>query len=290
QAAAVLLVTVFAAAVIGITRLNYDEFALVRRGLVLKIYDAPVLKRALFPVFFDIGIVAASIYMAIVLKTDDWGVVSHRMLALQLLEILPIVTIAVFWAFRLYRGSWRNASIADFLRSSSAVVASAVLGALVCAVALRKPPKLTLLAIEALILLFLVNGSRLSYRLFSHWNLRAAREGEPVLLYGAGLGGTLALREILSNPSWGMRPVGFLDDDPDRAGREVNGYPVIGTLSALRDVIAKREIRTVVVSSAKIDLEHLAELERICRAAGIRVSKFRIEFVEMEPVRSLEKV
>ncbi len=287
QAAAVLVVTVLAAAVIGITRLNYDEFALVRRGFVLKIYDAPVLKRAFFPVFFDIALVAISIYGAIVLKSDDWGLVSRRALALELLEILPIVTIVVFWFFRLYRGSWRNASIADFIRSSSAVVASAVFGALVCLVVLRNPPRITLFVIEALLLLLLVNGSRASYRLLSHWNLRSVREGERVLLYGAGLAGTLALREILSNPSWGMRPVGFIDDDPERIGREVNGYPVIGTLASLPEAIGERQIRSVIVASPKIDREHLAELEKIGRATGIRVSRFRIEFVDMEPVKTL---
>ena len=289
QAAAVLVVTVLAAAAIGITRLNYDEFALVRRGVVLRIYDAPVLKKAFFPVFFDIALVAISIYAAIVLKTDDWGLVSSRTRALQLLEVLPITTILTFWALRLYRGSWRNASIADFTRSSAAAVCACVLGFLVCRAVLREPPRATLFAIQALVFLFLVNGSRASYRLLSHWNLRALREGEPVLLYGAGLGGTLALREILSNPSWGMRPVGFIDDDPERTGREVNGYPVIGTLSDLRKTIGEREVRSVVVASPKIDLEHLGELERICRAAGVRVSKFRIEFVDMDPVKVLEK-
>jgi UDP-GlcNAc:undecaprenyl-phosphate GlcNAc-1-phosphate transferase len=64
--AAMLLVTLLAASFIGIARLGYDEFALIRRGIMLRFYEAPVLKRALFPVFFDLGLVALAIYGAIV--------------------------------------------------------------------------------------------------------------------------------------------------------------------------------------------------------------------------------
>ncbi len=290
QAAAVLLVTLLAAAVIGITRLNYDEFALVRRGVILRVYDAPVLRRALFPVFFDLGLVVIALYSAIVLKTDDWGLRSNRMLAFQLLEILPIVTLGAFWAMRLYRGSWRNASVADFLRSSSAVLASCALGALFASIAVPNPPPLTLFVIYGLVLLGLVNGSRGSYRFFSHFRRPgASEEGSRVLIYGAGLGGTMALREILSQPELGMHPVGFLDDEPSMTGRVVNGFPVLGSGEDLAEVLAGKRIDSVIVASSKIGADRLREVENGCREAGVRVTRFRIEFVDMDPARILEE-
>ncbi len=50
--AALLFATLLCAAFIGLARLGYYEFAVIRRGLVLKFYETPVLRAALFPVFF----------------------------------------------------------------------------------------------------------------------------------------------------------------------------------------------------------------------------------------------
>jgi FlaA1/EpsC-like NDP-sugar epimerase len=292
RAAALLLVTLVAAAAIGVGRLNYDEFALMRRGVILRIYEAPVLRRSLFPVFFDIGLVAASIYAAIVLKTDDWGLAAHRALALQLFGIFPFVTIAAFWALRLYREAWRNAGVADFVRSHAAVAVSCAAGTIVCLLALPDPPELTFFAIYALVLLGLVSGSRGSYRFFASFRRPGAAlesRQERVVIYGAGLGGTIALREVLSRPEHGMRPIGFIDDDPDLTGREINGYPVLGTLTGLPAVIARRKIGAVVVASPKIDRARLEDLEGICSPAGVRVVRFRRDFVVLRSPRTAEE-
>ncbi len=159
RAAAILLLTLIAAAVIGITRLNYDEFALVRRGVLLELYDVPVLQRALFPVFFDLGLVVLSLYGGIGLTFGDWGIRTQRPLALELLEILPFVTIGVFWLLGMYRGPWSHANAKDFLRSIAAVLTSSAAGGLMCLVAIRNPPP-AFFATQTLILLLLVNGTR----------------------------------------------------------------------------------------------------------------------------------
>jgi hypothetical protein len=158
QAAAILLLTLIAGAVIGITRLNYDEFALVRRGVLLQLYDVPV-RSALFSVFFDLGLVVLSLYGAIVLTFGDWGSRrnGHCLRApgdpadRDDRNVLLLGT---------YRGPWRNVKATDFLRSSAAVVAATVVAGLTCLVAIRNLPPPAFFAIQALILFVLVNGSR----------------------------------------------------------------------------------------------------------------------------------
>ncbi len=278
--AAVLLATLLGAAFIGVRRLGYDEFALIRRGIVLRFYEAPVLKRALFPVFFDLGLVALAIYGAVVLKYDDWSVQAHRPLAVDLLMLLPAVTLVVFQGFRLYRGTWRHASVEDLMRSSAAVGISCAVGFLLFGFLPARDGDLTFFLIYSMLLLLLVNGSRVSFRVLSHWKRRANRQGEPVVIYGAGLGGTMALREILSNGALGIHPVGFLDDDEGLAGRFVNGYPMLGSLEALDDVIEKKGVKGVVVASAKIPPDSIGRARQICDRRGIWMMRFEINLGE----------
>jgi UDP-GlcNAc:undecaprenyl-phosphate GlcNAc-1-phosphate transferase len=287
--AAVLLATLIGAAFIGLGRLGYDEFALIRGGIVLRFYEAPVLKRALFPVFFDLGLVALAIYGAIVLKYDDWSVRAQRPLALQLLALLPSVTFVVFWGFRLYRGAWRHASVEDLMRSSAAVGASSLVGFALFQFVPRADAGLTFFLLYGMLLLFLVNGSRASFRVLSRWKQRTNPRGEPVVIYGAGEMGTMALREILSNGALAVHPVGFLDDDKSLAGRFVNGYPVFGSLELLDDVVEKKKVKGLLVASAKIPRDSIGRARRICDRTGIWMMRFNVD-LERDPGTGAEAV
>jgi UDP-GlcNAc:undecaprenyl-phosphate GlcNAc-1-phosphate transferase len=58
---------------------------------------------------------------------------------------------------------------------------------------------------------------------------RKTLTGEPVVIYGAGRGGELLLREILNNKTLNINPVGFLDDDPLKIGKNIQGFPIRGS-------------------------------------------------------------
>lgn len=55
--------------------------------------------------------------------------------------------------------------------------------------------------------------------------------GVPVLILGAGRTGALVARALSREKALGLRPVGFLDDDPGKQGKEVEGLPVLGPIS-----------------------------------------------------------
>lgn len=276
--AAVLLGTLVVAAFIGIGRLGYDEFALVRKGYVLRVYDVPMLRSALFVVFVDIALAVAAIYTAIALKFDDFGVHQQRDLARDLVVLLPPVMLVVFSIFRLYRGAWKVASIEDFLRSTAAATTAVAVTALAIGVGLHHSISITFYIILALIFGLFANSARMSYRILASWMQRSAAEGERVLIYGAGSAGLLALREILSNRSVGMKPIGFLDDDPKKLGRFVQGFPIVGSIHDAEEILRSREVSGVVVSSDKVPLENIAMLRTLCTQTGVSLRYFRVDF------------
>jgi UDP-GlcNAc:undecaprenyl-phosphate GlcNAc-1-phosphate transferase len=291
QGAAILLFTMLIAAFIGVKRLGYDEFAILRRGVVLRAFDAPVLKAALFTVFVDLSFVALSIYVAIGLKYDDWGLAFQLPLAQFLLTVSPLATLVVFYAMRLYQGSWRYASLEDLLQSSWAVVVSTAVGWLASTLMLFQPPPVSFFVIFALVLMTLVNSARASYHMLFYLTAKAATHGEPVIIYSAGRVGTLAARELLSNAGLGMRLVGFLDDDPKKAGQRVSGYPILGGLDRLPALLAEGRAEGVLVASGKVATHRVLEAERIAEDAGVWIRSFRIELrpiLHASPLSDLE--
>ena len=63
---------------IGVQRLGYDEFAFLRRGTMLRVYELPAVKRGLFVVFVDLALTFVTAYVAIGLKTDVWSFTAVR--------------------------------------------------------------------------------------------------------------------------------------------------------------------------------------------------------------------
>jgi len=278
--AALLLVSILVAAFVGIYKLGYDEFAVWRRGTLLRIYDAPVLRIGLFVAFIDIGLVVAALYASTVLKYDDWSLREQRSLTMQLLALLPALTIAVFATMRVYRCSWRNANVEDVLRISAAALTAGFVGYVVSAMVLDGAVTPTFFVLYTMCLFALVATCRVSYRVLCHWNRRANRQGDPIVIYGAGEGGTLALREIQKNFDVPVVAVGFIDDDPTKSGRWVNGYPVLGSVTELEHLVTSRGIRGIVVASEKIEIAKLKQAQTLCKDTGLWIRHFRVSFQE----------
>ena len=288
QNAALLLMTMLAGAIFGIVKLGYDEFAVIRSGAVLRMYEGPVLRSGLFVVFFDVALIIAAIYAAIVLKYDDWGVHDHRQLALYLSSLAPAVTVATFGLLGIYKQSWSHANIDDLAKSSGAAAISVAATLLITRFAQGASAPMTFFATYGILAIGLVNGSRASYRVLHHWNRRSNLAGEPVLIYGAGRTGVLAVREMLANEEVGMRPIGFIDDDEQKQGRVLNGYPVMGSLVALESIVMAGKASGVVVASEKIPISNIRQARRMCERNGVWLTFFEVTFRRPELERGHE--
>ena len=62
-----------------------------------------------------------------------------------------------------------------------------------------------------------------------------------MLIYGADVRGVAAVRELFQNSAAGLKPIGFIDDDPRERGKLVSGLPVFGTERELEGIIRMRE-------------------------------------------------
>ena len=79
----------------------------------------------------------------------------------------------------------------------------------------------------------------------------------------------MVLREIRSNGALGREAVAFLDDDPALARTDVHGVRVAGGVDRLEEVLRASPVAEVIVSSAKIAPERLAQVREVCEAHGV---------------------
>ncbi len=250
-----------------------------RSGTVLRLVADFQYKRQVLTVSLDLALIVMAYYMAYLLRFEEAMAGEIN----RFLDSLPIVLISqlvVLVGFGLYQGVWRYAGLRDFLRIVSAT-AVGTMGAVSILVLMQRFEGFSraVFVLDWLLLMVLIGGSRVSFRLFGMAFRSRPSEFRRVLIYGAGDGGELTVKELWNNSDLERVPVGFIDDDREKHGAKVHGLPVFGGVDVLDAVLREHGITEVILSSSKIQGEGLRRLTEACLVLGVPVRRasFRLE-------------
>ena len=234
-------------------------------------------KRQVATIAMDLALIVLAYYSAYLLRFEE-RLIEQQARFVESLPLLILCQMGALAVFRVYQGVWRYTSLHDLVALSKATAVGVLLSALaVLAVFRFEGYSRSVFVLDWLLLVVYIVASRLFFRGLAEF-VRPARGAEPVVIYGAGDGGVLVLRELRNNLDLGRRVVAFLDDDPSKRASTIQGVPVIGGLDALGDAIDAHAVREVVVSTEKISDERLAELTAACGAVGVSVVRASLRF------------
>lgn len=183
----------------------------------------------------------------------------------------PAVVLLLLAASRRYRPRWSRPTSSE-LRGSLAAAAVGALALSAGALALGADP----LTSTQLLWLWVVSAVALCLGevLVAGLVARGRRRGSltaPTLIIGAGRVGHLIASRLLERPEAGLRPIGFLDDNPlDRADQEAS-LPVLGPKDDLERVIREHGIARVVIAFSTASDQLLLSIARRCGALGVGV-------------------
>ena len=180
--------------------------------------------------------------------------------ALRLLPAIVVIQGSIFLYFGLYRGVWRFASLPDLVRILQAVVVGTAVCATVAFLATRMVhvPRASF-PLFAVLLVILLSGPRLAYRWLKDRWLGAAGS-KAVLIVGAGNTGEELARSLLRDPSRGYHPIGFVDDDPGKQGREVRGVRVFGHCGQIPEIATHNRADLVVIAAPSASTAQMRRL------------------------------
>jgi FlaA1/EpsC-like NDP-sugar epimerase len=238
---------------------------------------ASVVLRGRHLVFIDIAAVAVSYLGSFALRFDAPSPLFSEYVALYWwpLVLLLVARLIAFVVFGLYHRVWRYASIAELQSIVSAVfVSSAIAYGIVYAVGLFDPPAVafprSIPVIETLIATALLGGTRFSFLIFGFGRRGGGKAiGTRALIVGAGAAGVSVARQLLSDATIGLVPVGFADDQEAR-GHRLLGVPVLGKIDDLGTIVREQGIGTVLFALPHVDGPTLRRLVRIAERESAR--------------------
>jgi FlaA1/EpsC-like NDP-sugar epimerase len=206
-------------------------------------------RRALLAFLHDVMIATVSIVASLYLRLGNSILDYEPKLTAIYVAGFTLIAAGVFLLTGLYRGIWRFASLPDLFNITRAVSLTVVVFLPVMFVLTRLEtfPRSVLL-IDWFVLIALLGGPRLAYRLFKDRGLdhileRVKHQSVPVLLISAKDGADMFIREMRRDPRAVYRVVGVLADTPSRVGREIYRVPILGTIDALDAVVKQLDRR-----------------------------------------------
>jgi UDP-GlcNAc:undecaprenyl-phosphate GlcNAc-1-phosphate transferase len=243
-------------------------------------------KRRIFEIFLDAFLITFSYYAAYVLLFGAFENTGNWDLFLKTVPLLVVLKLFAFLAAGVYRGLWKYTSVGDLITFTKGVLVGSVLSVVAILLLFRfQNFSRAVFVLDGIILLLTLVGSRMAFRLIREFLPHSVATGRTrVLIYGAGDGGEMVLRELRNNSGWNYQPVGFIDDDPHKKGKVINGLQVFDANGSLLDICRDKSIQEILISSEKISSEALNKLREICRKEDIALKRaqMKIEPVDFE--------
>ena len=224
--------------------------------------------KILIQIIFDILIIFSSFIISfflrgqIDLRSRDVLFSQYSSALIWYILIIIIAKILMFWLFGLYRRIWKYASVKDMIAIVEAVVSSSVLMVVVFYI-LGYPISLfgqqlnfslpyfprSIFIIDFILTIILISLSRFSGRLFNELKYGSPKSRKRrALIVGAGDAGEMIVREMIRQANSEYLPIGFLDDDTNKIGRQIHGIKVLGPISKLETAISKYSIDEVLIA------------------------------------------
>jgi len=199
---------------------------------------------------------------------EEWPVDASRVVLVTVVTMLAQV--ALGFASGLYRRRFQPFSFEEIGVTGLTVGGAGVVAILADQLAIGQPfghRVVWATATAATMVLALRYARRLRARLV---RTRRARHRIPIIVVGAGEGGTRAVRAMLSSSVSSYRPVALLDDDPAKRNLSIMGVRVRGRFDDLGDVAHHYRAEAAVLAIPSADADLLRRLHTLSQRAGLQ--------------------
>ena len=222
---------------------------------LIRTYSSSFISRWII-LLMDVGIVFISFLMAYLIRFNfNYNEIDPYEVRIHALTITSIYLIS-FLITSSYSGILRHTGISDVIRIlKSGVISLSVLIVINLAIGFNGAGSIFYVSYSIIILHFLLSifwlvGTRVFIKLaYLELTKQYATESIPVIIYGAGSAGLLTKNALVKDRSARYNIVAFIDDNPSKISKRIEGVPVLNQYRALRgSYINRHEIKQLIIA------------------------------------------
>jgi FlaA1/EpsC-like NDP-sugar epimerase len=227
----------------------------------------------------DILILLLSPLMSLILRLETFSVVDRLLDPLiRYTLIFMLLRLSIYKFMNFYKYYWRYASVDEVV----ALVFGSTISWFVCTLiffAILKPMKIlpiefpnSMPFIDGIISMVLIGAVRLGIRVSYVLNERRGldTESNKVLIVGAGIAGSMIVKELRANPHLAMKPVAFVDDDATKQNANIHGVQVVGRLVDIPRVVKENNINEVIIAMPTVSGKVIRDVVTVCNDLKVK--------------------
>lgn len=247
----------------------------------MKFTEKQLITRRTMLVFYDIVAVIASTYFALWARFEfSMAQIPEHYLNVALDALIPnvIITILVFYFFRLYTSLWTYAGSTELFYMIGGCMMDTfvcLLGILLMNRGIPSPLPRSYYFLYGVALLACTFVSRFFYRILRAF--KKVRVGDKnrknVLIVGAGEAGNALVKEIKESNYIELNIVGMIDDDPNKLGKFMHGIKVVGAKAAIPDVVEQLGVQEIIIAIPTATVLQMKEILEICKSTGCELKR-----------------
>jgi UDP-GlcNAc:undecaprenyl-phosphate GlcNAc-1-phosphate transferase len=242
-------------------------------------------RRRSLELLFDMGLLALAYYAAFRLRFPEGDASTFFPRFVQSVPLVVGTQIAGLYAAGKYRQIWGSLTTPELGTLLKGLLYGVTASVMVILTLYRfEGFSRGVFVIDALIAFFLLVAARAAVSSVDVYLRRQRAAGSPALIYGAGKGGALLVRELMQNRDMNLLPLGFIDDDGRKQGLVIEGVPVLGTLKDLPSLAKRHEIAELLVAIRDIDTAHLDRVLTESRRLDVSLRRMRFSIDEVRNI------
>lgn len=229
-----------------------------------------LLVRRFFLFLTDTFLLNACVYLSLIMRFDV-GIVSiePQYISNYVENMLPytIMSLLIFWGFRLYHSLWQYASIAEVYRIAEACITVEIVHYVCNRIAGNMLPRSCYFN-AAIYLIIAICASRFMYRMIRTIlnKYRNIKTSNNVMIIGAGEATNVIMREIQSSSYLANSHIAcIIDDDRRKVGKYIRGVKVVGTRDKIKDAAKLYDIDEIIFSIPSASNEVKRDILNICK-------------------------
>ena len=109
-----------------------------------------------------------------------------------------------------------------------------------------------------------------------------------VIIIGAGTTGEFMCRELINDSKHRMNPIGFLDDNKKKVGRELHGVPIFGNVQSISNVkVSYDEIYICIPSATRNEMRQIVNICKMTDKPFKTLPSISESFISKPPSASI---
>ena len=226
--------------------------------------------RRFFLIITDIILINGSVILSLVMRFNvDFSAIEPQYIDSFKDTWIPftIITLIIFWCFRMYHSLWQYASIAELYKIVEACIVAEGVHICLTAVTGEMLPRACYF-MTGVFLVVAMCASRFMYRMLRTviQEYRHTSEQVKIMIIGAGEAANVLMREIANSRYLdNSKVVCIIDDDAKKVGKYIRGVKIVGNRNQIKEYARYYDIDEIIFAIPSASQDTKREILNICK-------------------------